>query len=51
MNQFDENHYRFQRYPDRKSRSCKPVTEPKWLAWVGGFVAGCLFAVMFYLGV
>lgn len=51
MNQFDERHYRFQRYPDRKSWSYKPIPEPKWMAWVGGIVAGCFFAFLLFLGV
>lgn len=33
--------------PDSRYRP----SEPKWVPWVGGFVAGCFFAFMFYLGV
>lgn len=51
MNQFDERHYRFQRYPDRKLVEYPPYSEPKWMPWVGGFIAGCLFGLMLFLGV
>lgn len=42
---------RTKRELDRSSWSYTPVPEPKWLAWVGGLAAGCVFALMFYLGV
>lgn len=51
MNQFGESHCRFRRHPDRKSWSSAPSEEPKWVALVGGIIAGCFFAYMFYLGV
>jgi hypothetical protein len=33
------------------SNTYTPIPEPKWMAWIGGVVMGCMFALMIFWGI